>query len=231
MLSDVVADQIRRERRRLGINREQLAERCARLGAPKLTTATITNIETGRPSKDGVRRREISVDELVVLARALGVPPVLLVLPLGQVDSTEALPGDVQPTWPLVRWFIGAERYPDAGHEEYEAHEQASAPLTLYADHEKGVKAWEQAQWWERMAHRQRDNATEDVDRERTTAAAKEAAVAAGSAKRWLYETRRTMRQLGLLLPALPDGIGDVDTEPLELAIREHYERQEGGEK
>lgn len=52
----------------------QLAERCAEIGAHNLTQQVLTNIETGHPGKDGNRRRKVTVDELLDLARAFDVP-------------------------------------------------------------------------------------------------------------------------------------------------------------
>lgn len=73
-LSDTVASSIRAHRERLGLSRDELAERCAGHGRPELSSAAIINIETGRRNADtGQRRREISIDELVVFEKALGV--------------------------------------------------------------------------------------------------------------------------------------------------------------
>jgi transcriptional regulator with XRE-family HTH domain len=83
-----VAERIRRIRQRRGWTAEALAARCAEVGAPEITRSVIANIETGRPDKGGRRRREVTVDELLILAYALQVPPVLLIVPL---DSTEKL--------------------------------------------------------------------------------------------------------------------------------------------
>lgn len=71
-LSDAVAARIRAIRKRRGLSNAGLAEDCAKLGAPHLTGNVLTNIETGRPLA-GVRRREITIDELDVIQRALGV--------------------------------------------------------------------------------------------------------------------------------------------------------------
>jgi hypothetical protein len=91
--SDVIAAQIKKHRERLGLTRDQLAEECAKLGAPQLTFAALTNVETGRKHpKTGQRRRQVSVDELLVLSYALAVPPLLLVFPLGELDEIPAPP-------------------------------------------------------------------------------------------------------------------------------------------
>lgn len=118
ILSDVVADQVRAHRTRLGLNREQLAEECARLGAPELTYSAITNIETGRRGKDGKRRREITVDELMTFGYALGVPPLLLALPLGAMDSvpSPARWGGLHPHY-AWQWATGQE--PPAHRDEH----------------------------------------------------------------------------------------------------------------
>ncbi|WP_414168413.1 hypothetical protein ACMATS_17610 [Streptoverticillium reticulum] len=110
ILSDLVAEQIRAHRTRLGLNREQLAKECERIGAPELTYAAITNIETGRRDKDGKRRREVTVDELMTFAYALGVPPLLLMLPLGSLDRvpSPAKWGGLHPHY-AWQWVTGEE--------------------------------------------------------------------------------------------------------------------------
>ncbi|WP_411129934.1 hypothetical protein [Streptomyces sp. x-19] len=108
--SDVVAEQMRKHRARLGLTREQLAEECARLGAPDLTYGALTNIETGRRNKEGKRRRAISVDELLVLGLALAVPPLLLVLPLGGEETIPTVPAaEPRDPYTVWKWFTGEE--------------------------------------------------------------------------------------------------------------------------
>ncbi|MGW1762737.1 hypothetical protein ACWCQL_01370 [Streptomyces sp. NPDC002073] len=108
--SDVVATQIRRHRGRLGLTREQLAERCADLGAPELTYSAIVDIEGGRRTKEGRRRRNVSVDEWLVLGMALGVPPLLLTCPLDTPQPVPVVPA-VKPQAPYTawRWVTGQE--------------------------------------------------------------------------------------------------------------------------
>ncbi|NUV63248.1 helix-turn-helix domain-containing protein [Streptomyces sp. CAI-85] len=89
-MSDVVAERIAEVRRKRGMNVKQLAERCAELGAPELTAHTLYNLESGRRDKDGRRRREVTVDELLKLAYVLSVAPVHLLVP--PVDGNEVVP-------------------------------------------------------------------------------------------------------------------------------------------
>lgn len=72
-VSDQVAERIVRLRKARSMTRDGLAAACAAVGRPDLTGPSLANIETGRRSLDGQRRREISVDELCVFAKALDV--------------------------------------------------------------------------------------------------------------------------------------------------------------
>lgn len=97
-VSDIVASRVREARRGRRWQVADLAARCAELGHPELSTAVIQNIEGGRRDKDGNRRRAVTVDELRVLADALGFSPadVLDGLPPGTIggmtlDEIEAL--------------------------------------------------------------------------------------------------------------------------------------------
>jgi transcriptional regulator with XRE-family HTH domain len=64
-------------RKNRGLSVTELAEKCAVLGSPQITAAVIENIEHGR-RKNGERTRDITVDELIILADALMVGPGLL---------------------------------------------------------------------------------------------------------------------------------------------------------
>jgi transcriptional regulator with XRE-family HTH domain len=73
--SDLVARRIQETRRKRGWKAKDLAAECSRIGAPQITTAVIANIETGRRDAKGNRRRDLTIDELLVFAYALGVRP------------------------------------------------------------------------------------------------------------------------------------------------------------
>jgi transcriptional regulator with XRE-family HTH domain len=83
-VGDVVAERIRRYRRERGMSVRQLADECERLGAPQLTQASLANIERGQSEDAKRKRRDVTVEELLVLGYALAVPPLLLVVPLGE---------------------------------------------------------------------------------------------------------------------------------------------------
>lgn len=81
--SDLAGRRIRQIRQKRGWTVKELAERCAEAGAPHITATVITNLETRRRAS-----RQITVDELLVLAYILDVPPLLMFVP---ADGTETL--------------------------------------------------------------------------------------------------------------------------------------------
>jgi len=93
-----IGEAIAARRKTLGITAQQLAERCKHLGVP-IHRTTITKIENGRPRFD--------VGELLVLAVALDVPPVLLLFPGLPDGEVERLPGDRGTSEAALWWFTG----------------------------------------------------------------------------------------------------------------------------
>lgn len=56
--------------------------------------------------ENGVRRT-VSVSEVLALAYVLGVPPLLLIVPLGEPGDVEVLPGVWANPWAVARWAAG----------------------------------------------------------------------------------------------------------------------------
>jgi transcriptional regulator with XRE-family HTH domain len=75
IVSDLIAERLRDVRFELGWTAAELAAACARAGQPRITAAVIANIETGRRNPDGTRRRQVSVDEMLLFAAVLKIPP------------------------------------------------------------------------------------------------------------------------------------------------------------
>ncbi|MDP9395579.1 MAG: hypothetical protein M3Q27_15580 [Actinomycetota bacterium] len=84
-----------------------LSDRTAELGH-RVGRSRISDLERG--DRGGV----LDIAELVVLARALGVPPLQLLFPIGREAMTEVLPGAVVPTWPAAKWFTNEGAFPEA---------------------------------------------------------------------------------------------------------------------
>ena len=74
----------------------------------------ISNIESGRRKADGKRRREVSVDELFLIAYVLGVPPVHLLVPDEDSETpVEVAPGArVDEPNLMLRWIRGDQTLP-----------------------------------------------------------------------------------------------------------------------
>lgn len=136
MLSDTVGEQIASWRRRRGWNRQHLADECALRGMPELTRDSIGNIENGR-RQEGIRRRVVSVDELAVIASALGIPPVLLVVPVLTAQQIELFPGsETVSTLAAMEWFSGmGTRVRDGDTASDPISTDAVYPLTLLRYH------------------------------------------------------------------------------------------------
>jgi transcriptional regulator with XRE-family HTH domain len=107
LASDFAAQRIREIRTSRGWTAKDLAERCATIGAPEITAAVIANIETGRRDKQGRRRRDITVDEILTFAYALEVPPVLLFIPLDGADSLMISPAVKMDATTAAAWAEG----------------------------------------------------------------------------------------------------------------------------
>lgn len=65
------------------------------------------------------RRSHISVAELLVLARALNVPPVVLLTPVGTAESAEILPGVSRPPFRAAQWITGEAPFPGEDDKAY----------------------------------------------------------------------------------------------------------------
>jgi len=100
-----LARRVREVRTVRGWSAQELAQRCDALGMPALDRSTIANIESGR-------RQRVGVDELLVLALALGVAPVHLLVPLDE-QWYAVTPGRVTGTSRVREWLRG--NYPIHG--------------------------------------------------------------------------------------------------------------------
>jgi transcriptional regulator with XRE-family HTH domain len=138
-IARVVASEVRRYRNARGLTAEQLAARCSQLGL-SLNRSVIANLESGR-------RPLTSVAELLVLARALEVPPVRLVVPLGHAETIEVSPGKNAAVWDAFRWFVGEARLQEsaAGLEAVPADYEAQDAIRLFREHDYLLERWRDA--------------------------------------------------------------------------------------
>lgn len=94
-----VAQEVRAWRNRRNLTAQELADKVTELGG-SMSRQAISKLENGD--------RKITLDELGVLAQALGVPPVLLVIPLGKTSTVELYPGSGPvDAWKALTWWTG----------------------------------------------------------------------------------------------------------------------------
>jgi transcriptional regulator with XRE-family HTH domain len=143
--SDLAGERVKEIRKRRGWTAAQLAARLAAVGADQLTEAALANIETGR-RRNGQRRRDVTIDEILALAYVLNVPPVLLFTPVGTEDTLAITPAIDMTAWDALPWVSG-QRPPPAsatGEQRREWHAMAQ-PITAYRDLDSSLDVLERS--------------------------------------------------------------------------------------
>jgi len=102
---EIIAE-VKRLREKRRWSAQQLSEECKRLGF-SLSRSTIADLENGR-------RMHFGIPELLVLARALDVPPLMLLFRVGAEEQTELLPGEYRAPFRAAEWFSDQGPYPAA---------------------------------------------------------------------------------------------------------------------
>jgi transcriptional regulator with XRE-family HTH domain len=200
----VNAQKVRKAR---GLSLATVAERMTTLGRP-MTLNSVSKIE--------LQKRGVDLDDLVALARALDVPPLVLVFPIGDKPTVELLPGyEVRP-WTAARWFTGEQPLPVEAPGEAWVDRQLGedSPAALYRMNDELIRRWLRAnrsvqesidlgRGASEVALELRDNALDDISRH-----------------------RREMRRLGLEPDPLPAVVPlDPDDEDVFLIDTEDDQR------
>lgn len=190
-LASQVAQSVRQVREQKRLRYTEIADRIAEIGRP-IPELGLSRVEKGE--------RRVDLDDLVALARALGVPPVWLIFPVGSTEFVELLPGKLVPVDDALSWFIGEGPLPEADESGWEAD---AAPMLLRQRHRQVIERYASA---ERVAKRiASDQATYDSMTFKIRAAAVEE----------LRSLREEMRRHGLALPPVPVALDDA-AEPVQ---------------
>lgn len=99
-LTRIIAGEVRRYRLLREMSAQDLADRCEELGL-SIPRPVLSNLENGR-------RDSITVAELLVLAAALEISPMMLAIPLGRQEEMEVLPGRSASPWDAGEWWRGS---------------------------------------------------------------------------------------------------------------------------
>lgn len=147
------------------------------------------------------RRATVSVAEILALADVLGVPPLLLVFPLGHDEKVEPLPGVEATPWAAVQWAIGERPLPDRQNLA-----RGGAVIAQFRAHDRAVAIWRSA----RSAHPP-FGSNADNHGDTYSYGGVEWSQQAEFAERQLVALRAQMRSEGLTPPALPPELTHID--------------------
>lgn len=227
-LAHQVAESVRRIRESRGLTYAKLAERLIRVGRP-IPVLGLSRIEKGD--------RRVDIDDLVALARALRVPPILLIFPFDQIPEMQILDTKASP-WEGAAWFSGRAPFPHWQHRDamgeasaevgdggdLEAFEQGAVAIELWDLHAQQLVDWRKKEFDAELARRRLTRDPDDVDAQEQ---AQQARRDAERVARNLWETRRRMRQHAVLMPELPEVLQKLDEEksPLHRAIEQYYQQ------
>lgn len=187
---------------------QTLADRMTALGHPMDRTVLVKLEKGGRQS--------VTVAELVVLAKALGVPPIALIYSPGWEDEAEALPGHTVPVWNAMKWFAGEQPLANPGGEGVAPEElrelrEDRAGLESYRWHDQYVADWRADHAAAEKAREQAEKAATDTERAALLDQAKTREQLAETRLAPLHAARSRLREHGMRLPELPEELQHID--------------------
>ena len=213
-LAGLVAANVRRIREASRLTYAAMSEGLGQIGRP-IPVLGLRRIEKGE--------RRVDLDDLAALAVVLGVPPSLLIFPLGVMPTVEILPGEKVATWAALRWFAGDQPLPPPWREGSEVMTTARDPevakvwqtgaraIAMYREHDRMTGIWAAATVDAKSKQRMAEDAVSDAARQKFLAEADEAQRLAGATERQLALHRHSMRRHGFEPEPLRGGLRDLD--------------------
>ncbi|UQA91539.1 helix-turn-helix domain-containing protein [Streptomyces halobius] len=189
-----VAAEVRRRRKELRMSAQDLADACAEIGYP-IPRNVIANMESGR-------RAVIPLVEVMVLAKALRIPPVCLLYPIGYVDQVHQLPFQA-PVSPgeAMAWFTG----------NTDDRDTKNSMLSRFRAHARDQRAALAALEGEKRERWNAETAATSAERDEAQLDQADYAEMAVLAKYRLRQLRIAIREGGATPPHLPTALADVD--------------------
>jgi transcriptional regulator with XRE-family HTH domain len=182
---------------------QALADRCGELGHP-LDRSVIAKLEKGI-------RQTVTVADLLVLARALDLPPVALLFPLDE-PGAEVLPGELRSVWSSLQWFAAEAPFPPADAREADPRWEPPAPIQLFRQHEDLVRQCVRAA--SRAADlRVQATLADGEERTRLEAVADDELAGARALREVIQGMRKALRSLHHEPPLLPKPLQSLDVE------------------
>lgn len=182
-LTRLVGENLAHWRKERGLSLAELSARMEDVGL-SLNLNGLNKIERGT--------RGIDLDELVALARALKVPPLVLIFPLGREQALDVLPGTPIDTWAAAKWFTGEA---DLTLQRFE--DWSDAPPAYFRGQDRMIDQWDRVRHARDVA---RSTADAELSQEMLTGAEDQ-----------LRRHRQQMRRVGLDPGGLPPELAHVD--------------------
>jgi hypothetical protein len=176
---------------------QALSDACAKLGWP-IKRSVLSNLESGY-------RETITVPEVFILAQALEVPPLLLLLPLGNADTVRVRPGTEVPTNDALRWLLGERPLPGTRWEGLDT-EDGSPTIASFQVHQQNVDRW--------ISSRFNSSQIRQGAMPGTAEEADEWDQTADRTARQLRNLRTLMRTRGLTPPPFPPEMREIEGSP-----------------
>lgn len=126
-MTSLVGQRLRERRSRLGLSAQEVSTRTADLGH-EVKRALIADMENGR-------RPVLPVADLLVLAEALAMPPMMLLFPPVLGDDVEPLPGVASSSSSVLDWMEGLAPLPSMESDDGGVWVSAARPLRRRRDY------------------------------------------------------------------------------------------------
>jgi transcriptional regulator with XRE-family HTH domain len=192
-LTSTVGARVRlyRDEKHANLSAKELADRCEKLGY-RVEQQVIANMEGGR-------RTGVNLAEILVLALALDVPPLLLLVPIGGPEEIELLPNAPTSPQAAYAWIVGRAPFARRAGERSDGTPRYRVNLDvtdtmLFAENAERIKLYDQ-----------HAAAIEEFDKLRTWNAE-----AAGRVLDELVRIRRELAAEGLDVPGLYGLVGEA---------------------
>jgi transcriptional regulator with XRE-family HTH domain len=197
-LAEQVATNLRQIREKRRLSYTEIAARLEELGRP-IPILGLRRIERGE--------RRVDLDDLAALARALHVPPILLIFSVGTTEPIDVLPGQKMPDWDAIRWFIGERASPGDDDPTWRT---SAEPLQRLHEHDvalkRSLRLTTDAERRRQAAERAKEHNNEARAESLLEAAALLESMAQAEADR-VAEMRDSLRRTGLEPPTVPTGL------------------------
>lgn len=201
-LAATVGARVVRYRRERGMTAQQLSAELLTVLGVDMKRTVIGGLESGV-------RKAVALSEVFALAYVLGVPPLLLMTPLGEQGDVEVVPGLDTDTWDATRWITGEGPPPDGALPD--SHWRRNVDLlALYREHQARENEWRHET---RVDVRNDDEEARRLSWDRVE---RRRAEIEGT----LRFIRRAIRGRGDLPPALPPELAHLDEDEPEPRLR-----------